>query len=454
MSSSAKNRHLQAAKKFLDRDQKKRALGEFEKALALDGGDIRTRLRVAELNLRSENVDEAVDGFIHCARHYEDAGSINKARTVVEQVLQLLPDRVELYVALADLELKTGDPAAARQNYRQALRVLDEVGDPSGKLDVIRCMLQLDPDNVQDQCRLAESFFAAGRTEDGVDMYRRVLETDLFQEAPTNEALRKAYQRIAERYLFHQPHAAPVAKKLALSYLQSDEAARALPMLRLAYRETPHDLQLLGVLAEAFDQLGQIQKSVAIYKEMARLFERAGLETERDRCFRNVLRLNPTDRSIRSQLGELESEVSGRTIQFESGPLTSPAAARNAPPVDSVFGPPPVPRSPPSPAPPLPDDEIEIGFEDGIEHTIVDPSFISAELLATLDKSPALKVSSPQEHLAKPQTQLPKEDLRELDFYINNGLTEDARATLAELQAAHGDLPELLERLQLLAPPS
>jgi len=41
-------------------------------------------------------------------------------------------------------------------------------------------------------------------------------------------------------------------------------------------------------------------------------------------------------------------------------------------------------------------------------------------------------------------------ELRELDFYINNGLDEDATAMLAELRAVHGDHPALMERLASL----
>ena len=292
-----------------------------------------------------------------------------------------------------------------------------------------------------------------------MELYRQILD---WLERESSKELGydvKSFQLIAERYLFHRPEDAQIAKRLALNYVQLDQAARALPKLRLAYRETPHDLELLGVIAQAFDQLGQSHKSVAVFKEMARLFERAGLESEKDRCFREILRLNPTDRSVRERLGELESTDTGQLIQFESGPKnTSPkpqdarpssASTAPAPPVDSVFGPPPVPDAQVAKllATFDDDDEVDIGFEDEIEHTVVDPSFIPSDLLDALDKSPALKVPS-QEHTVSspPGDPLAPEELQELDFYIKSGLQEDALALLDELQMKHGNHPHLLER--------
>ena len=479
LSSQQKNRHHQVAQRYLERGQRQRAIAEFEKALALEPQDIRTRLRIAELHYREGEADRAVDAFIRCARHYEDLGAVNKALTVYEQVLELLPDRVELYVAMADLQIKTGSRDAAMGQYRIALRVLDELGDPSGKLDVIRCILNLEPDNIRERVQLAESFFTAGRNEEGIELYRQILD---WLERETKGELGydlKSFQHIAERYLYHQPNDAQIAKRLAINYVQLDLAARALPKLRLAYRETPHDLELLGVIAQAFDQLGQTQKSVAVYKEMARLFERAGLASEKDRCFREILRLNPTDRSVREKLGELGQSGDGKLIQFESGPKSTPTLGKTSPPKppplapdpDSIFGPPPVPVLPISNRPtadapthqssevpltqkdvmPRDTGEVDIGFEDEIEHTIVDPSFIPHDLLSALDKSPALKVisgvaASEDPECAKPTDQ----ELQELDFYIKSGLLDDATAILKELTAKFGSQPELLERQRKL----
>jgi len=444
------------AHRFLERGQRKRAIAEFEKALAQDPDDIRTRLRIAELHLREGDADRAVHAFIRCARHYEELGSVNKALTVYEQVLELLPDRVELYVAMADLQIKTGANEAAMGHYRTALRVLDELGDPGGKLDVIRCILNLEPNNIRERVQLAEGFIAANREDEGVDIYRQILDW-LEREADAELGYDlKSFQLIAERYLFHRPDDAQIAKKLALNYVQLDHAARALPKLRLAYRETPHDLELLGVIAQAFDQLGQSHKSVAVYKEMAHLFERAGLESEKDRCFRAILRLNPTDRSVREKLGELDSSDSGQLIQFESGPkkrvpTTEPEPTAPAP--DSVFGPPPVPDMQVAKllATFDDDDDVDIGFEDEIEHTVVDPSFIPSDLLDALDKSPALKVTSEKQRVDSTMgSTLPPEELQELDFYIKSGLHEDARALLEELQTKYGEQPALVERLRKL----
>ena len=374
---------------------------------------------------------------------------------------------------------------------------VDDLGDHHGKLDIIDCVLALGTGSVRDRIRLAELYFSARRPEDGARQYRAAVDQlDRARiDAPVD--VTRDFQRVAERYLYHKPDDVDVSKRLAASYLDTQEAARALPRLRLAQRSTPRDLEVLDLLAQSFDQLGQDHKAVTVYQEMATLYGEHGLERDRDRCYRKILHLNATHAKARQALGEHESDVTGRTILFEPGSEAARAEEAAAPKdqeletlmpaserspsatitsdlsreeveeledVDVAFGDPqlddltvvdhtrPEPHMIPSER--VPAREREVSFDepqlDGL--TVIDPDFIPAELRGGLDNTDRMEVTSEAPTAGEMSISF-DDELRELDFYIKNGFEEDARALFDELREAHGNHPAILARAEAVGAP-
>ena len=93
------------------------------------------------------------------------------------------------------------------------------------------------------------------------------------------------------------------------------------------------------------------------------------------------------------------------------------------------------------------DDDDDLGFGDeGVgEKTLVDNLFIPDDVLA--DVQAGLDWAEPSdESKGGAEDRKVREDLRELDFYIKNGLKDEAKALLDELAVKHGEHPELMQR--------
>jgi hypothetical protein len=120
---------------------------------------------------------------------------------------------------------------------------------------------------------------------------------------------------------------------------------------------------------------------------------------------------------------------------------------------------------PPASAPPpagLPDDldfddddedeEDELGFGDGDvgEKTLVDNIFIPDDVLADVQAGLDWAQPGVLEEVSANDRKV-REDLRELDFYIKNGLKDEAQALLDELVERHGEHAEIVRRRQSLA---
>ncbi|MGM0574294.1 MAG: tetratricopeptide repeat protein [Myxococcota bacterium] len=309
-----KDKLLASAQANKQKGQFKKAIADYEKILEGDPQDLRVRLNLANLYLQQGSKGRAVETFLGVAGIYEDGGFSLKAIAVYKQILKIVPERADLHVALASNYQQHGLLNEAADEYREALKRLDAAGDQLGKLNVIRHILELDPDNVPDRLRLAEAYSAMGQIGDAVREFRRVAETLDEMGYPED------FQRTAERLLYHQPNDAATAKRLAASYAASGQAQRALPKLKVAYRATPRDLEVLRTLANSFSQLGQSHKAVAVLKEMARLYDQSGLERERDDCYGEILVLNPDDESARRAVAPRAAEAeAGRTIEFDEG---------------------------------------------------------------------------------------------------------------------------------------
>jgi tetratricopeptide (TPR) repeat protein len=556
-----KNKLLASAQKYMRKGQYKKAIAEYEKVLKEFPADVRARLNLANLYYRQKDLDRAVDSFLKVARIYEDGGFTLKAIAVYKQVLKIVPDREELFVALASNYQQHGLLNEAAAQYREALRLLEGKGDQLGKLNVIRQILELDPENLPDRLRLAEAYSALGQITDAVREFRRVAET-LERLGYTED-----FQRTAERLLYHQPDDSAMAKRVAASYVAAQHPQKALPKLKTAFRAAPRDLEVLGTLADAFNQLGQTHKAVTVLKEMARLYDQSGLENERNECLMEILVLNPDDASARRVVAPRAPEEPGGTIEFEDAedldpvhtearpPRTRDSVARVAAstsamtPVEAaraqrrqqtIDGGPPVPplpmlrpgaaagpsddeaaaaaealieqmiresvaESPQSRPQTLPhgmggagedlrglfesaleqatgpgkaasapvaneadlagdatddfdfdldgeDEDDEMGFADGGEQTIPDNSFIPPDVLAQVQSGIGLVIpraesaDSVEESFGEGQ-ELLRDELQELDFYISNGLGEEAKVLLTELKERYPGHPYVARRV-------
>lgn len=400
----------------------------MERLVNAEPNDIKLRLELADLFSRAEEPQKAVEQLLHVARRYERDGFGLKAMGVHLQVMRLSPQNRDSALALGKHYTEHGLYGEAAKSFARALTAATE---PAQRLSVITSILELDQDNLADRVRLAEALSAVGQLQEAAKELKRV--ADVLE----HKAGDQDYPRVAERLLYHQPDEAIVAKRLAAIYVAQDEPQRALPKLKKAYEARPEDLEVLGLLADTFGQLGQVHKSVAVLKEMARIYDAGGLIHERDECWQKVLQLDPNDPQARDQLGHQSQEAVGQTFEvpYHAAPMPSArpaagskkgqAAARGPADFDEFDD----------------FDNEEVGFGGTAENTIVDDAFLPDDMRDEIAMNLTFAAPAPEADSGALQ-----EDLRELDFYIGNGLLTEAETLLKELSTRHGADNPLLDR--------
>ena len=309
-----KNKIFQTATRLAQKGQLDRAIAEYERLLEHDPNEVRALLKIGELRQRKGENEQAARALERAAELYSNQGFFLKAVAVYKQILKLDP-RVEAHQRLAELYQQLGLLREAMSQLQIVIATYEREGRTQDTIAVLRRMLDLEPENALARARLGELLLGAGQADEGKEELRRALE-QLEKEGRSDD-----YVRVAERLLSGEEPDPEIARKAARIYLDRGEARRALARLQPAFKADPTSVETLSLLARAFQDVGDVKKTVSVYKELARLHREAGRAREEREAWKQVLRLAPDDAQARDALG-----------RGAGGPAQPPPLRRTEPP--------------------------------------------------------------------------------------------------------------------------
>jgi tetratricopeptide (TPR) repeat protein len=288
---------LDSAQKYLAKGQQERAVAEFMKIVEDDPRDVRTWLKIGDLQAKRGARQEACDAYRKVAEQYAVEGFYLKAVAVHKQILRLDPSRLDVQLELAEMHLRLSMKGEAIQTLDSVARTYARDGDIARTLELLRRMGQIDPDSIPIRIRYAEALSQAGRKEEAADAFG-VGAAMLKQQGRHDD-----WSKVVERQLFHRPNDIALSRELATFYLQRRDPKRALAKLQTCFAADKKNIHTLDLLAVAFEQLGQIPKTISVYKEMAKLLLESEEHEQRATVLNRILELDPNDREARQALG-------------------------------------------------------------------------------------------------------------------------------------------------------
>jgi tetratricopeptide (TPR) repeat protein len=334
-----KNKVAAEATKLVQKGHFDKAIKAYEKILAEDAKDVRVLLKVGELQQKKGDNAAAAETFGKVADAYGEQGFFLKAVAVYKQMLKLAPDDVRVNERLAALYQQLGILSDAMAQLQLVAAAAERAGDQAKVLDVLRRIVELEPDNVGSAVKLGELYAKQNQPKLALEQLRRAAE----QLRGLNRA--DEYVKVAERIAFLAPDDVALMRELAHLHLARGDTKRALAKLQLCFKADPKHLETLGLLAQAFKDLGQVQKTVSVYKELAHLQVEKGRPEDARATWRRVLELEPRDPEALQAVGPAPAPAPARaTAPARPVVPAPPPAARAAPP------PPPVRASAPAPS--------------------------------------------------------------------------------------------------------
>src|SRR5437016_387654 len=358
-----KNKSIESAAKLIAKGAFDKAVKEYQRVLELDPDDVRILQKLAELYQKMNRKAEAADCFEKVARTYSQQGFYLKAVALYKQVLKVI-ERVEVNVRLAELYQQLGLVGDATKEWQAVAAYHEKAGDTKASLDTLKKLVDLDPDNVAARIRLGEQYARQDNLIEAVAELRRAAQ--YLQRNGRHDD----YLRVAERISHLDQADVGLAKELAEQYLSRGDSKRALAKLQICFKADPRELSTLQMLARAFQELGQVSKTVSVLKELARVYLDGGRNDDARKTWKQALELAPDDQEVKAALSSVNSgealrpkppeparpAVSKPTTAAKPAPAvksSSPAPAAARPPVTPQPRPPtaPIVRAPPPSAP-------------------------------------------------------------------------------------------------------
>jgi tetratricopeptide (TPR) repeat protein len=337
-----KNKITAAAQKYTARGQFEKAIAEYRKLVKEDPNDIRTWLKMGDLYTRMGARKEATETYLRVADHYKKSGFHLKAVAVYKQVIKLDPMLAEVYELLAEAYMSLGLTSEALIQLEQLAEMFQRSGNSERALATLTRMADLDPQNITTRLRIAEQHSKDGNGAEAVRHFSEAC--DLLKRHGRMDD----YVKVAERLLFHDPTKVLVAREAAAHYLEKNHPKRALAKLQLCFAQEPRNVETLNLLAQAFCALGQPDKAVSVYNEVAAILGQQNRENERRAVFEKIALLDPKNAGAAAALRgsspaqgaqpQPRKAISGLPSPAEAVARTAitPPAASVAPPAEDL----------------------------------------------------------------------------------------------------------------------
>src|SRR5256886_11908754 len=315
-----KNKVIESASKLIVKGQFEKAVKEYQRVLEVDPDDVRVLQKLAELYQKMKEQSEGADCFEKVARTYAAQGFYLKAVALYKQVLKVV-ERVEVNVRLAELYQQLGLIGDATKEWQTVAAHHEKTGDHKASLDALKKLVDLDPDNVASRIRLGEQYARQENPVEAVTELRRAAQY-LQRNGRSDD-----YLRVPDRVSHLDQNDVPLAKELAEQYLSRGDSKRALAKLQICFKADPRELSTLQMLARAFQDLGQVTKTVSVLKELARVHVDGGRPDDARKVWKQALELAPDDQEVKAGLKSAES---GQSAPPQGGP-PRPAPAKATP---------------------------------------------------------------------------------------------------------------------------
>lgn len=295
---------FESAQKHVRKGSWDRAIKDYQQVLEADPNDVRTRLKVADLLVKIERYDEALQDYLKVAFHYASDDIYDKAVAVYKQALRIAPADPRLHRDLGEAYYRYGRLKDALRAFHQAQKIFRDQGDHIAQRDVLERMVAIDPDDVGLQIQIAERYEKDGERANALMYFRRSA------NALSDEGRLDEFVQVAERVVFLEPSDHVLRKQVVRIYLNREDNKHALKHLQHLFKEMPEDIETLDMLGMTFGRLGQTEKAVLVYLELAKTQRRFHQDQLAYETFRRILALDPNHPEARQVLGVREKHDS------------------------------------------------------------------------------------------------------------------------------------------------
>jgi tetratricopeptide (TPR) repeat protein len=244
-----KTKVLSAAERYIQQGKLQNAIAEYEKVVKADPKDLTVLNTIGDLYARIGRTDQAISFFRSVGDTYATQGFTVKAIAMYKKLTKLKPS-LECTLRLADLYAQQGLQNDARAQYMLVADQLLRSGQTEQAVRVFQKVLDIDPENVPLQLRLAEVHVRLENKQEAIKILWRSVEVLKTRNA------HKEVEAVVQKLLELDPSDAHALMARANAALEAGETGSAIKALQ-AIKNIDSLSDGLRLLARAYIAAGR-----------------------------------------------------------------------------------------------------------------------------------------------------------------------------------------------------
>jgi pilus assembly protein FimV len=213
------------ALKFLNQGKVTQAIAEYQQVLRNDPKDQATLMTVGDLFARQGDMKQATEYFERLAQVYLNDGFNSKAIAIYKKIAKLAPNELAPLERLSDLYVQQGVLSEARTLFLQIAEAHLKANRAPKAVEVLHRLLDVEPENLRVQMRLAELYNVMGQKKESALTYLAYAQR-LFDRGELDES-----QKLIERALEVDAGNAPALLLKAKALGASGQGEQAIAVL-------------------------------------------------------------------------------------------------------------------------------------------------------------------------------------------------------------------------------
>ncbi len=281
---------------YIRRNMLMTAAEECFRAIQKAPGYLPLHIRLADIFLKQEHIEEAVTKFLTVADVYQMRGDPQRAISIYHRILRLAPMDVKVRAKLIDLLVTRGEADQALEQYLILADVYYQLAQVDYALEKYHEALRLAPSSANETAWKVDILHRMG------DIYNQ--RVDWAQATKAYEAIvavapddERAQLALVDLY-FKQSQKEKALQSLDMLlnlYQSAGKTQKVLAVLREAVQTRPEEMGLRARLAAAYAQQGMTKQAIAEYDALGEMQLEAGLRDEAARTIQTIINLGPDD---------------------------------------------------------------------------------------------------------------------------------------------------------------
>ena len=259
-----KSKALENALKFLNQGKVPQAIAEYQQILRNDPKDQATLMTVGDLYARQGDMSHAIEYFERLAQVYLNDGFNSKAIAIYKKIAKLAPNELAPLERLADLYVQQGVLSEARPLFLQIAEAHLKANHAQRAVEVLHRLLDVEPENLRVQMRLAELYNVMGQKKEAAQTYLSYAQR-LFDRGEHDEA-----EKLVQRAIEVDPANGAAMLLRAKSLIAGSKDTDAIAILE-SHPEAHAGGEVTQMLLDIEIKSGQIEKAAdRARKQLAR----------------------------------------------------------------------------------------------------------------------------------------------------------------------------------------